>query len=81
MSLMEQVSELQNRLADAERQRARAEGARDNAKAAYEDARTRLKTDFGVDTLDEAIALLDQLRAELADIVQHISGKLDEIGI
>lgn len=81
MTLAEDVAALQQRLADAERQRARAEGARDSAKAAYDNARAELKRDFGVESVDEAGALLAQLRDELAVIVADLSAKLDEIGV
>lgn len=81
MTLAEDVATLQQRLADAERQRARAEGARDSAQASYQAARDELKKNFGVDTAEEAGALLATLRDELAVIVADLSAKLDEIGV
>lgn len=81
MTLAEDVVALQTRLADAERQRARAEGARDSAKAAYTSARTELTQNFGVNTVDEATTLLEQLRSDLAVIVADMTTKLDQIGI
>ena len=81
MTLAEDVAALQQRLADAERQRMRAEGARDSAQASYQAARDELKKTFGVETVEEAGALLTTLREELAGIVAELSAKLDEIGV
>jgi hypothetical protein len=81
MTLAEDVAALQDRLRAAERERVRAEGARDSAQAAYDNAREELKREFGVDTVEEAGALLTQLRDELAVTVADLSAKLDEIGV
>lgn len=81
MTLAEDVTAIQSRLADAERTRARAEGQRDAAQSALDNARDELKRDFGVDSAEAAERLLTELRAELVDIVALISAKLDEIGV
>lgn len=81
MTLAEDVAALQQRLTDAERHRVRAEGARDSAQASYEAARAELKKNFGVETVEDAAALLGKLREELAVIVADMSAKLDEIGV
>jgi hypothetical protein len=81
MTLMEDVAALQDRVAEAQRSKARAEGVRDSAQVAYDKARQELADDFGVHSLQAAEDLLADLRAQLADLVQQISGKLDEIGI
>lgn len=81
MTLAEDVTALQEKLRDAERQRVRAEGARDSAQAAFMTARDELKAEFGVQSVEEASALLTQLREELAVIVADLSAKLDEIGV
>jgi hypothetical protein len=81
MSLAEDVTALQEKLRDAERQRVRAEGARDSAKTAFITARDELKAEFGVETVEEAAALLAQLREDLAGIVADISAQLDQIGV
>lgn len=81
MTLAEDVAALQDKLRDAERQRVRAEGARDAAKSAYDTARADLKRDFGVETVEEASALLTHLREDLAGIVADLSVKLDQIGV
>lgn len=81
MTLMEQVSALQERLAEAQRDRARAEGARDSALKAARDARAELNQQFGVDSLDEAENLLTDLRSELERIVAELTAKLDQIGV
>lgn len=81
MTLAEDVAALQTRLADAERQRARAEGARDSAKAAFVAAREELARQFGVNTVEEAADLLDQMRADLSAVVADMTTKLDQIGL
>jgi hypothetical protein len=81
MTLAEDVATLQERLRAAERERVRAEGARDSAKAAYDAAREELKKQFGVETVEEATALLVQFKSELGSIVEDLSVKLDEIGV
>jgi uncharacterized protein involved in exopolysaccharide biosynthesis len=81
MNVMDEVAKLQQRLADAQRQRARAEGAYTTAKAIMEQARADLKRDFGVDSVGEAEELMDTMRQEIADLVAEISAELDRIGI
>lgn len=81
MTLAEDVAAIQERLRTAERDRVRAEGARDSAKAAYDSAREELKKQFGVETAEDANALLVQLKSELGSLVEDLSAKLDEIGV
>jgi hypothetical protein len=81
MNLMNDVAKLQQRLADAERQRSRAEGAYITAQAIVEQARTELRRDFGVDTVEEAEALMTTLQQEIADLVAQINTELDRIGV
>jgi hypothetical protein len=81
MTLAEDVVTLQARLAEAHRAKARAEGARDNAQAAADTARAELERDFGVATVEQAEAMLADLRDELAALTTAISAQLDKIGV
>lgn len=81
MNLIDDVARLQQRLADAERQRSRAEGAYATAKAIVEQARADLRRDFGVDTVEEAEELMRQMRQEITDLIVDINAELDRIGV
>jgi hypothetical protein len=81
MTIAEDIAALQQRLRAAERERVRAEGARDAALASRANAQAELKKQFGVDTVEDASALHQQLKQELAGIVSDLSAKLDEIGV
>lgn len=81
MTLMEEVSKLQQRLAAAQRERARAEGAFETAKAIAAAARDELQRDFGVDTVEDAEQLMQRLRRELTELVEAINTELDRIGV
>jgi hypothetical protein len=79
--LMDDVARLQQRLADAERQRSRAEGAYTTAKAIADIARADLLRDFGVETVEEAEQLMQQLHREIAEVITELNADLDKIGI
>jgi uncharacterized membrane-anchored protein len=81
MSQMSDITALQQRIAAAHRDRIRAEGARDAAQAAAATARAQLRTDFGVNTAQQAQELLGQLNEELTEIAAQISAALDKIGL
>lgn len=81
MTLMEEVTALQDRLAEAQKARARAEGARESAEAALQKSLVELKQEFGVSTAEEGDELLDTLKHKLELLVADISARLDEIGI
>lgn len=81
MTLMEEVSKLQQRLATAQRERNRAEGAYETAKAVAESARAELKQDFGVDTVEDANELLGDLKSQLQKIIADLNEALDRIGV
>lgn len=81
MTLMDDVAKLQQRLADAQRERARAEGAYATAQAIAEQARAELKRDFEVDTVADAETLLQTMREELALLVSQLTEELDRIGV
>lgn len=81
MTLMEEVSRLQQRLAAAQREHNRAEGAYATAREIADRARAELKRDFGVDDLEKANLLLDDLKGQLAKIVTDLTAELDRIGV
>lgn len=75
------VTELKERIAAAQRARARAEHERDAAQARADSAREQLHRDFGVSTVDDARAMLDQLETELSTAVAQLRATLNEIGV
>jgi hypothetical protein len=81
MSSMQDIAQIQNRVTDAQRARARAEGARDAAQADYEAALAELETTYQIESVEEAVHLLARLRTELDQLARDITAKLDEIGI
>lgn len=81
MSLTAEINTLQTRLANAERERSRAEGAFESARAAADNALAELKRDFQVDTTEDAEALLETMRTELAALIEKITAELDRIGV
>jgi len=81
MTLMEEVAALQDRVAEAQRSRARAEGARESAQASLHRALVELEQEFGVTSPEEAQELLSELKDELERTTAQITRKLDEIGV
>lgn len=81
MKSLEQISTLQDRIADAQRQRARAEGARAVAQADLDATMDDLRREYQVTDLEAATLLLEQMRAELDQIAADITTTLDEIGV
>lgn len=80
MTILEEITAIQERIAQAERDLVRAEGARDAAMAARDRAAEELKRDFGVTTVEEGEELLERLRTQLTRSAEQISAQLDEIG-
>lgn len=80
-NVMEEVSRLQQRLAAAQREHNRAEGAYATAREIADRARAELMRDFGVDDLEQAGRLLDELKDQLAKIVTDLNTELDRIGV
>lgn len=76
-----QVRTIKDRLAAAQRARVRAEAERDSATAAVEAAHAQLKTEFGVDTVDDAKARLAALEHELAAETAALAAELDQMGV
>lgn len=81
MTIAEQVADLQNRIAAAQRERMRAEAAHDAAKASAAQARADLERDFGVRTAAEAQRRLADLTTELELIIAGISEELNKVGV
>jgi hypothetical protein len=81
MSLADDVTNLQERIAEAQRQRARAEGTRDAAANALDNAMAELRDQFGVTTVEDAEVLQGRLRLELEHLIHQINTKLDQIGV
>ncbi len=81
MTLAEQVADLQNRIAAAQRERMRAEAAHDAAKASAAQARDQLEREFAVRTAEQAQAKLAALTAELETIAAGIAAELEKAGV
>lgn len=75
------VAALKERIAAAQRARARAEHERDAAQARADTAREQLQRDFGVSTVDDAKAMLARLETELSNAVTQLRVALTEIGV
>ncbi len=78
--LDEQVRLVRERIAAAQRARARAEHDRDAAKARADQAAATLRAEFGVSTVDDAKARLADLTAELTATLDALRADLDAIG-
>lgn len=81
MNSLEKISALQDRIVDAQRQRARAEGARAVAQADLDATMDDLRREYQVTDLEAATLLLEQMRAEIDQITADITAALDEIGV
>ncbi len=81
MTLAKEVTDLQTRLAEAQRAHARAEGTREAAQATLDNAYKELKTTFGVDSEEEAEEMLEGLYAELQMAIGELAAALDRIGV
>lgn len=78
--LDDQVREIKARIDNAARQRARSEAERDSAQSMVDRVRHQLREEFGVDSPEEARAVLAQLEAELQAAVTEIKSSLEVIG-
>lgn len=72
-----QVASLKDAIAAANRRRVRAEHDRDAAAAQAHAAREQLQRDFGVSTVAQAQAKLDDLRAGLQSEINQLRTALD----
>lgn len=81
MTIAEQISEVQARIATAQRERTRAEASKIAAQTNLERIQAELRDEFGITTVAEAEARLSQLSAQLAESLQAISLKLDKMGL
>jgi F0F1-type ATP synthase membrane subunit b/b' len=73
----QQVRDIKARIQQAQARRARAEVERDTARAAADKARDMLKTEYGVETPDEARAVLAQLELDLDQAIQDAQQALE----
>lgn len=75
------IRDLETRIAAAERAHARAQGERDAAAADADRGRELLHAEFGVSTLDEAVALLTDLETQLVTATAALRDQLDAMGV
>ncbi len=78
--LDEQIRSVRDRIAAAQRARVRAEHERDAADAAATRAAQALRTEFGIDTPEQARTRLAELSQLLTDELAAITAELDQIG-
>lgn len=76
-----EVLAVRGRIAAAQRARSRAEMERDAAQAAADKARRQLAAEFGVESVEDAQAMLAKLQDELAQAVGDLRTQLDDIGV
>lgn len=81
MNSIESISQLQDRIADAHRARARAEGARDAALADLNQIKQEMADEYGVHNNQQAITVLADMREQVNQLAADITATLDEIGI
>jgi len=71
------ITELQNRLAAAQRNRAHAEAAYAQAQAQFQTLTDQLGREYGIECLDEARAWIANARAELGRLVAQLDEQLN----
>ena len=74
-----ELIELQRRVDAARLAKARAQAAHEQALKLREEALLRLKEEFGIDNLDDARAMLEQLRSQAQHELSEVAKVLDEI--
>jgi NADP-dependent 3-hydroxy acid dehydrogenase YdfG len=75
----QQVQEIKNKIATAQKKQVRAEHVYDSAKAAVEKIKDRLKDEFGVETVEEAQAMLSNLEVELNKSLESAREALSKV--
>jgi hypothetical protein len=75
------IHALRARITAAQHTRVRAEHDRDIAQMQAQQATAALAAEFGVSTVDDARARLDELRTELAHEIQALQADLDAMGV
>lgn len=79
-TIEDQIRELRTAISTVQGKKARAAVELDNAKDRLAEARRVLKSEFGVETTEDAKEKLEALRAELDDAVSGIESLLQEAG-
>lgn len=77
----QQVSEIKARIDAAQRTVARAEADRDAARKAANTALRDLTAEFGVSTVAEAKAKMEELQSELDGLIAQTRQSLDELNL
>lgn len=77
----QQVREIKAKIEVAQRTRFRAEADRDAAEVARSNALAKLKEDYGVSTVDEAKAVMADMRAELDELISQTRQSLNELNL
>lgn len=72
----ERLSTIRQKQQEAERRRARAEAQRDEALSRQQKAEKALKQEFGVETVEEAQRLLQELQQETEGVLAEIEEKV-----
>lgn len=80
MAIEDQLRELRTSISQAQGKKLHAQVQLDNAKGNMEEARSRLKNEFGVETTDEARAKLIELQSELDAAMAEVEAALQESG-
>jgi hypothetical protein len=79
MGLVEQLSDLKDKAASLERRRARREADMEMARSRRDEAMEALRSQYGVDDLDGATALLRDLAGEVSDEMAVAQAALEEV--
>lgn len=77
MDIEDRIREIKTAVQNAERMKARAEVQRDQAKASVKESVERLRSDFGVSSIQEARDLRDRLQNKLNLRLEEIQEVLD----
>lgn len=80
-SIDQEVSDLKTRIEAAARQKIRAEHDQETARHAADSALERLRTEYGVSTVDEAKALMLSMQEELTSLISQTRQSLGEINL
>ncbi len=80
-STEEQLRELRKQADGARQQQARAQAERDAAQRQLDQAVATLKSEFGVATPDQAVALVETLEGKLAAEMEQVREQLKAIGV
>jgi hypothetical protein len=73
------IDDLKKRIDQARLNQARAQAQKEQAEKLYTEGMTRLKDEFGLDNLEDARAMLGQLRSQLDTELSQVASLLDKI--